>query len=796
MVDLAATILIMFIPHITSSLVSHLPTILLIYARLLCWDDLNLAANVAADDDQEEPEISTGDEDIIPADGQSWQILSKAFDNAESTNPRVDFLFTFIYGLFPINLMAFIRKPRKYLKAADFPKADELILKQDLIRARTEPHRQVHLMHPNFYMTTQEDELNENRWIKADAADIVTECLNLCTSISALKDPGPPPTTKLPPIPKTQPRKASSALDIATVSGDEGASPTDTRISASWRNTQSTAMTSASTNWPNESLPGPPKSRASSRSRARSSRGTSPAASRSRPDSPTRGPRQDPTHASIATAEIPLSLLDEQKRASQSTVGTLTSPRLASFTQALSAAQFPLPPTKASSNNNKVAALQRENMLLRNDLNFERYLKQQHLSHIGQLQRKHIREATVEAETQNLLNTNRTLRSKLAKASQQYEQLKKETTTSRSQSKKFEADLTGKVRSYREEERQWQSDEEKLRADLESLQKDCDKLRRLLVESEQREFNMSNQLSMRKADAEELDTLRQEVQTLREKLRDYEQRELQFEQAEEDRSALQSEFEALKLRTASRDAERDKTRRNLEIKVKDLESRLDNSRPTSIAQNGQLPATVQQMLDSALAASVSRFNQLKKSHTRLLHKYTELEMRLSEMDASRDFDITPTHPFSPASRGHDFDPPTPQSDSLPHSSSSSRRPFGFSEPLSLDTDDITTSDYPTAATSSRHGRDPPQRLESFSNRQQAMERAREKESQMEGNLSGFLSYNPTKPLDMQRNASSAKSTLSNDSKGSDGRPKEKVKAQSEVRVYGRGMSAPCVQYHS
>lgn len=805
-VDLAVTILIMFIPHITSSLVSYLPTMLLIYGRILCWDDLNLPFDPEKAELQEGRDPYQSDEEYInTSTGQSWHILSNTFDNAESANPRVDYLFTFLYGLFPINFMAFIRKPRKYLKAAEYPGADDLNMKQDMIRARTEPHRQAHLLHPNFYLSTQEEELNENRWIKADAADVVTECLNLCTSISAsLKDPGPPPTGKLPAIPRSQLRKMPSNLEVLPSTDDEMTSPTEGLTNSSWRNTQSTGMTSYSTHWQPEPLPKASKSRASSsHGKPRSSRGTSPAA-RSRdvpPDSPTLRPRQDPAHASIATAEIPLNLLDEQRRTSQSTTATLTSPRFASFTQALSAAQFPTPPSRSPNATNKVASLQRENMLLRNDLNFERYLKQQHLSHIGQLQRKHIREATVEAETQNLINSTRTLKAKLAKANQQYEQLKKETTTSRSQSKKFEAELTSKVRTYREEERNWQSEEDKLRAECDTLKKDCDHLRRLLVESEQREFNMANQLQMRKEDIEELDSVRKEVQGLSDKLRDYEQRELHFEQVEEERLAVQTEMEAFKMRTASKDAERERNRRNLEIKVKDLEAKLETSRPTSQStQSGQLPATVQQMLDSALAASQSRFNQLKKAHTRLLQKYTELEMKYTELGAGHDIDAGPSHPFN-APRGHDFDPPgTSSSNGLGHSPSVSRRPRGFSESLMAEVDDIMNADYSgsshgsgATALPSRGTRDQPSRFETVNNRQQALERARERESQMDGNLSGFLSYNPTKPLSM--NLGNAPSTTSVDSKGSDGRPKDKVKPQSEVRVYGRGMLTLAYRNH-
>lgn len=739
---------------------------------------------------------------------ENWHVLYQSFDSDESSNPRVDYLFTFLYGLFPLNLTAFIRKPRKYLKAAQFPGADKLNLQQDMIRTRTEPHRRVHLLHSNFYLTTAEDELSDNRWVKSDAADIVTECLNLCTAVSAsLKDPGPPPTTKLPPIPKSQPRRDTVSVDPSSTTDDEATlnndtSPSDMRSNGSWRNPQSTVLTSPSSQGQMgqvESLPRLPRSSrtSSSRGASRSSRGTSPA-SRTRdeiPESPALRP-QLPSHAST---EIPA--LDALKRASKSKDAPCTSPRLDNFAQSLTVSQFPAPPAKSPPPSAKVASLQRENMLLRNDLNFERYLKQQHLTHIGQLQRKHIREATVEAETQNLINSNRNLKAKLTKANEQYAQLKRETTTSRSQSKKFEADLTARVRSYREEEKQWHSEGENLRLECEALKKDCEKLHGLLTQSEQREFNMQNQLQMRDADLEELSTLRTEVESLQAKLRKFEIRELHFEQAEEDRDTLRNEMQSLRMKLNSKDTERERARRTHETKIKDLEAKLESSRPASHAtQSGPLPASVQQMLDSALAASQSRFNQLKKAHTKLLHKYTELEVRCAELGAGGGFLESPNvHPFAPASKGgsHDFDPPPGNSNGL-SPSPSTRRPHAFSESLLAEVDEIFDRDRSSASSAGTAlplqgaRADPPVRFDSLSNR---MERVRQKEDEMaagyERNLSGFLAYNATAPLAN----SSARSTASRESKGS-GEQGPKVGSKSEIRIYGRGMLRPIAACHA
>lgn len=55
-----------------------------------------------------------------------------------------------------------------------------------------------------------------------------------------------------------------------------------------------------------------------------------------------------------------------------------------------------------SSNETKllIAALKREVLLLRNELNFELFVKQQHLQHMGRLHREHVSDSSVEAERQ------------------------------------------------------------------------------------------------------------------------------------------------------------------------------------------------------------------------------------------------------------------------------------------------------------------------------------------------------------------------------------------------------------
>jgi hypothetical protein len=613
-VDLALTVLVMFIPHITSCLVSILPKLLLTYARILCWDQYYKKAAEASDqaEAQESNQQSENGSSVFDID-ESWEQLQHSVDTVDAPAPQANYLFTFLYGLFPLNFMNFVRKPRRYLKMKSYPRADDLDLRQGLIRTRTEEHRGVHLLHQSFFTTTPEDELIDNRWLKTDPADLVTECMGLCIAVShTLKDPGPPPTAKLPDIPKLPARKSSTKHEALLSSDEEtiAATPTADAKSISWRNTQSTTMTV--------------------------------------PTSPLNDFGRSPVHRSSKTSLLDPVPHSGNETNEKSVTNGQTSPvrqssrppssekhlhGLQGFAQTVSLNPNPHSSLPAGVANN-TAALQREIMLLKNDLNFERYLKQQHLAHIGNLQRKSVSEATVASETENLLNTNRNLKAKLVKANDLYTQLKKETMTSRSQAKKYEEQLSTKLKAYREEEKRWQLEASQLHHDLEKAQNECEHLKNLIVESELREQHIRNKLVTLQRDFEDLDTLRMQLRDAEAKLQKYELRDLDFQRTHEDHEAFQTELETLKLELQARDIERDRTKKTYDYKIAVLEARLRSAQ--TLQPGSPLPTSVQQMIDSALAGTNAKLAQLRKAHARLLQKYTDLELRNLNLDSPSD----------------------------------------------------------------------------------------------------------------------------------------------------------------
>lgn len=770
----ALLVLIMFLPHITAALTSnhHLPKLFLIYSRILCWDKFgnpaeSTSVGQTSDDDAEESEEEQ-EEDSEPA----WEQLQQSTDYPDTSPPTLLHYFTFLYGLFPLNFMSFIRKPRKFLKSLNFPGADDFDLDQDLIHSRTEPYRRVHLLHPNMFTTTVEDELTENRWLDSDPADVVMDCMDLCVAVSTtLNDPGPPPASKLPdlpvpPVPDAQ--LAEFSLDDSTTANES---------THSWRNTQSTMFASSTHEQPDvpEQFDIPPKPKS-----IKSSKSASPLLKcRDVMDSPTLPPaKESPKKQAFlgAPAAAPQRLI-------------VHSPSYDNFTHLVSASDSP---THSEFQNLSMAALQREIMLLRNDLNFERYLKSQHLAHIGQLQRKHIKEATAEADTQNLINTNKTLKAKLNKMNEQYAQLKKETLTSRSQSKKWEGELSGKVRSFREDQKVWQGEEESLRFELKKTQADCEHLKKMVETAEAEQLRAQQRTQALEFELEDYANMRRELEAAQDKVMTLEDQSKDLAALVQQRNELRNELERANMRLNSREVEFAQSMKAYERRFMELESRLMGAEKVS-AKPGQLPPSVQQMLDSALAANNAKMTNMKKMYHRLQDQKTELEMQYHELEGEHQALLGRLRAYDRPEISDPEKDPLSRNFSVRYSTAFDSK---FLPPINSDVPHAEGYDYypeyqspisiPSPSTTASPTR--PVRMESLPLQKGQRDPANVGFGQ---DFSAAYDASLNAHFQAQRTAetvhSSGKSAYSVDTNSSKGEKKEKVAPKSEVRVYGRGM---------
>lgn len=117
-----------------------------------------------------------------------------------------------------------------------------------------------------------------------------------------------------------------------------------------------------------------------------------------------------------------------------------------------------------------IALKDREISLLRSQLQYEFYLKAQHVQHMGALHRQKVLDSGYEADRQALMNQVKYYRSQLTERQGQIEKQRSEATTARLAHVKWEGELRTKNRAIKDERRAWRAEGDALKSKMETMQ--------------------------------------------------------------------------------------------------------------------------------------------------------------------------------------------------------------------------------------------------------------------------------------------------------------------------------------
>lgn len=635
-VSLGLVSLFMLLPNMPSSLVPYLPTLFNIYARLLFWDrERSFAAQHAAQHAQ-------WGSDTKGAADPTWDKCPFDNDLDGNTIHHLSAYFTILYGLYPINFLDYIRKPQRYLRHAN--NAEYIDVQATEIRERSERFRRCHLLHPNFYQLTIESEKTDfTRWIKSEPAEVITDCMNLCVSVDSTGGPDAEDDLSAP----TRHEPILSAPDVDNNSGvgvppldNSGTAPPSHRDSKP-SDPRHTSTASPSTN-EGAAHVGRGPARKASHSSHLSTRGSLEARPRDSTDSPTLPPTSvnSPSHSQLqdminSNKVIKAGL--NQSLDNTSVPSLALSPTDSMLERHYLQLQSPQNPANnhisAAELHTQIALLQRQNLLLQNDLNFERYMKQQHMAHIGELRRKMLREAATEAETQNLIMANRSLKHQLSETKKAESRIKKESENRRNIATKWEAQLSAKLKNLKEEQKRWAVAENGLKKELEDAKAECDRLRNLVREAEAQQLRAQQDGEAFEVRGEEIRRLKEEVARLAASERRYQGLEMQMKGAMQEAAGAEARAEERLMEITARErhlkAESEKFEREIERlrqKVADLEKKEEARGP-----EGEGRAAVEGVFQTALADLQTKHAELQKQFTMLKRKYTVAQSSLLDL---------------------------------------------------------------------------------------------------------------------------------------------------------------------
>lgn len=107
-------------------------------------------------------------------------ISESSFEDAGTTTPDAIRYFTFLYGIYPCNCIAFLRNPITYLteKSCKSPFRGGWVefLDEEEIQNQCEPLLRHHILHPALVKQSEEEELNSIGTWKKDISELVRKC--------------------------------------------------------------------------------------------------------------------------------------------------------------------------------------------------------------------------------------------------------------------------------------------------------------------------------------------------------------------------------------------------------------------------------------------------------------------------------------------------------------------------------------------------------------------------------------------------------------------------------------------
>ncbi|GAB5592451.1 hypothetical protein Unana1_07351 [Umbelopsis nana] len=397
LIAISVTNLIMLLPRICAYLSPYLPQLFYIFARAVCWDQLR---------DFRQKSGSTQDASSASREAASKMVQLHGWD-----------------------VLAFLHDPYAYFEKNSFELPEQF--DEDTFRARIIPQVNRHMLHPNLVVMDASTELvDHSRWMKLEPPDVMAQIMSLDLTNAASRvafSEG-----------NTSNAQAKSKLFEDQVWAEAG-------------HPHTLPSESQSANLP-------------------------PKASDEQLTSPMSPDKKKLKAVSIANV---LNVHRALKSGAEVVVGDdVWESGLEKFPTSQEAspdatdktpsegAPTPVPNIMMAAEDDAtpseqkllVAALKREVLLLRNEMNFEMFLKQQHLQHIGRLHREHVMDTSVEAERQQLYNTTRMLQHQLQRTTTALEKLKAENAASKVKHIKWEEEQSEKLRDYREKRKLWQSE--------------------------------------------------------------------------------------------------------------------------------------------------------------------------------------------------------------------------------------------------------------------------------------------------------------------------------------------------
>jgi Hamartin protein len=168
---MSLTVLVMLLPNICNAISEQIPQLFFILYRIVCWKKSAKTIDPTSVEEVEESTYPIGHR------RENWDAAGPSEDSLRTPSPKGDQLFTFLYGLFPVNLLKFLQSPQEYLEERHIFISP---LDEETFKSQAETILSRHTFNPDILKYTLDSEINDSKkWIELEPSEIATKCSSL-----------------------------------------------------------------------------------------------------------------------------------------------------------------------------------------------------------------------------------------------------------------------------------------------------------------------------------------------------------------------------------------------------------------------------------------------------------------------------------------------------------------------------------------------------------------------------------------------------------------------------------------
>ncbi|KAF4608362.1 heat shock protein 90 [Pleurotus pulmonarius] len=531
---LVVKILPIFAVHANDELENMLPSLFAILARMMCWKERPPSTNDDDPDDDYSADIEVlelGAEDSLQLRADhAWQRLELSFESTSSSPPSPRQFFTILYYLFPCNVLLFLRKPVGHLTANNlvcpYTANWEDVLDENKIRSKSESLLRSHACHPSIVWQDAAAEIAEpNFWSQHDVAGIVSEA-----SLLDLRNA----TVSL--------RARVDATASETVSTTHGSEASEEGISDDFHITRESERRTVIS-------------------------------------------LEDMISTSVALRyDANVEILAPTSAWTRRLFHRTDTPREVRGSPPQSTPKDP----SSSHVPEAISALQREVLLLRNELNLEQWLSRENAKHIGRLYHDRVLSKNAEAERQGLFNKLRKYRAQVVRLEAELKEHKEQASSAKVKYADWNIELQSKLRELREEKKAWITEAAVLRTAENQAKTLFQAQESLLSDAKDQVFKLKTQITENQHKIDRLRDYEKQIEQHIRMQRLWEEDFQKFKDRGEQIELMRSGWKQMELRLESYQqavAQSEGTIRLQQAEIDELRAQLDEPQPYTSRSN-------------------------------------------------------------------------------------------------------------------------------------------------------------------------------------------------------------------